>query len=74
MTLISLELPDPLPNDLGQRANTLKRRLNDVKIAVDEGDDVRTACRDLLTDHAVEDFDAFVQAPVLIGARKSQNR
>ena len=70
--LISVELPEPLPNDLGQRANTLKRRLNDVKIAADEGDDVRTACRDLLKDHAVEDFDAFVQAPVLLAHAKAK--
>jgi hypothetical protein len=70
--LISVELPKPLPNDLGQRANTLKRRLNDVKIATDEGDDVRTACRDLLKDHAVEDFDAFVQAPVLLAHAKAK--
>ncbi|MHA6267199.1 site-specific integrase [Aliiroseovarius sp. CAU 1755] len=70
--LISVELPEPLPNDLGQRANTLERRLNDVKIAMDEGDDVRTASRDLLTDHAVKDFDAFVQVPVLLAQAKAK--
>jgi len=70
--LISVDLQEPIPNDLGQRAITLKRRLNDVKIAMDEGDDVRTASRDLLADHAVEDFDAFIMAPVLLSEAKAK--
>ncbi|WP_204218527.1 hypothetical protein [Loktanella sp. S4079] len=70
--LISVDLPEPIPNDLAKRANTLKRRLNDVKIAMDEGDDVRSASRDLLTDHAIEDFDAFVKAPVLLSGAKAK--
>jgi integrase len=68
--LISVDLPEPLPHDLGRRANVLKRHLNRVKIDVEDGDDVRTASRNILADHAVEDFDAFVQTPVLLADAK----
>ena len=70
--LVSVGLQEPIPNDLGQRANTLKRRLNDVKIAMDEGDDVRTASRDLLADHGVADFDTFIKAPILLSEAKAK--
>ncbi len=69
---IGLALPAPLPSELGHRANTLKRRLNEAKIAINEGDNVRTASRDLLTEHAIDDFDAFVQPPVLVAQAKTK--
>ena len=70
--LVSVSLQEPIPNDLGQRAITLKRSLNDVRIAMDEGDDVRTASRDLLAGHGVADFDAFIKAPILLSEAKAK--
>ncbi len=63
---VALNLPTPISNDLGKRATALQRRLNDVEVAMHEGDDVRYASSDLLAEHGLDDFDKFVQAPVLL--------
>nr|WP_241484025.1 integrase [Ruegeria sp. ANG-R] len=72
--MISLSLPDPLSPDLGRQATSLKRRINDVESDVIEGDDVQSASRALLNDHGIEDFDNFVQEPVLLSQAWAQTR
>lgn len=64
--LVSLPLPEPMTADLGSQAMNLKRSLNDVEIHVLEGDDVRPSSVDLRAAHGIDDFDTFVQAPVLL--------
>ncbi|WP_170332178.1 hypothetical protein [Ruegeria arenilitoris] len=69
---VALKLPTPISNDLGKRATALQRRLNEVEIAVQEGDDVRYASSDLLAEHGLDDFDKFVQAPVLLSQARAR--
>ncbi|MGV6804162.1 MAG: DUF6538 domain-containing protein [Ruegeria sp.] len=69
---VALNVPTPISNDLGKRATTLQRRLNEVEIAAQEGDDVRYASSDLLAEHGLDDFDKFVQAPVLLSQARAR--
>ncbi|WP_170374151.1 hypothetical protein [Ruegeria atlantica] len=64
--MISLALPNPLSPDLGRQAISLKWLMNQVENDVADGDDLRTASRALLKEHGIEDFDGFVQEPVLL--------
>lgn len=73
-SMIGLTLPGPLSPDLGRQVTTLKRRINDIESDVTEGDDIRTACRPLLNDHDIKDFDKFVQEPILLSQAWAQTR
>ncbi len=57
---------------MGRQALSLKKRLNDVEIEVIEGDDVRHASHALCAEHGVQDFDAFIKAPVLLSQAFAQ--
>ncbi len=69
---VALNLPTPISNDLGKRATALQRRLSDVEIAAQEGDEVRHASSELLAEHGLDDFDKFVQAPVLLSQARAR--
>ncbi|WP_132249007.1 hypothetical protein [Primorskyibacter sedentarius] len=62
--VVGAQLPEALSPDFGRQAISLKKRLNDVEMDALDGDDVRNASRTLRAEEGIEDFDAFVQAPV----------
>ncbi len=72
--LIAISLPQPISTDMGRQALSLKKRLNDVEIDVIEGDDVRHASHVLCAEQGVQDFDAFIKAPVLVSQAFAQMR
>ncbi|MBB3995468.1 integrase [Sulfitobacter undariae] len=64
--LTSIVLPKPTTSDLGRQAISLKRRLNEVEMAVLDGDDINQATKGMLEEHGSTPLEEFVKAPVLI--------
>jgi integrase len=65
---IGLQAPTEIGGDLGRRALSMKKRLNEVEKDVIDGEEVRQSARPLLDEHGIADFDRFIAAPVGVDA------
>jgi len=65
---ISVGVPSPAPSDLGRRATSLKRQINEAEVDALDGEDIRVAAASLLTADERENFDRFVAGEVRMSA------
>jgi len=65
---ISVGVPSPAPSDLGRRATSLKRQINEAEVEALDGEDIRVAAASLLTADERENFDRFVAGEVRMSA------
>ena len=63
---ISINVEGPLSPDLGRRAASLRRQINEVELQVLEGEDVRVAAAGLLPADGRTNFDAFLKGEILL--------
>ena len=64
----SIPVSPPIAPDLGRRAASLQRQINEVEIEVLEGEDVRVAAAHLLSDDENKDFDRFIKGEITVSA------
>ena len=64
--IISVPVSPPISPDLGRRAASLQRQINEVEIEVLDGEDIRVAATDLLSEEENKNFDRFIKGEIML--------